>query len=97
MANRRPANSQEIATALKGAELKINKNAQIAAFVKNEGNLQVVKVWCSREMSSKLIAAKTAAERLKVAQKEGAFFWAVNEETGEEFIRFECIGSAKWE
>lgn len=97
MSNRRPATSKEVASALQGAELKINKTAGVAAFVKKEGNLEIVKVWCSREMSAKLLAVKTAAERLKVAQQFGAFFWSVNEETGEEFLRFECIGSAKWE
>lgn len=97
MANRKPATAKEVAGALSGAQLKINKSAGVAAFVKAEGNLQVVKVWCSREMSAKLLAAKTPAERLKVAQKEGAFFVCINDETGEEFLRFECIGNAKWE
>lgn len=97
MANRKPATKQEIATALSGAELKINKAANVAAFVRKEGNLQVVMVWCSRAMSELLIAAKTAAERLKIAQQKGAFFVCTNEETGEEFIRFELVGEAKWE
>lgn len=97
MANRIPANSKEIANALKGAELKINKSANLAAFVRKEGNLQIVMVWCSRAMSDLLMAAKTVNERLKIAQTKGAFFKVTNEDTGEEFLRFELIGEAKWE